>query len=163
MYEKMKIDIERGKVGEEVVYNILMDNIDTKHLVDVREDSLFQRLDIDFLQVTNKNKVRKIEVKTDAIVHKTGNIVYEYFSDITAGTKGCFEKTESDFIFYYLTYVEELYIINTKKLKSYVNKNIRLLKEANMGDNAWGFLIKIEDLVENNIALYKGTYKRELI
>lgn len=41
MYEKMKIDIERGKVGEEVVYNILMDNIDTKHLVDVREDSLF--------------------------------------------------------------------------------------------------------------------------
>ena len=138
-------DINIGKKGEYYIYNYLLSHSSTINLIDVSKDKWFQQFDIDFLQVTN-NGINKIEVKTDRLADKTGNMVYEIWSDRRIYSKGCFEKTEADYIFYYLINTRILYIFNTKELREWVSEHINDLKQTDMGDNAFGFVIRLDDL-----------------
>lgn len=148
---KFQQDLKIGNVGEEVIFNFLEKNKATKTILDVRNDKFFQELDIDFIQETKQGEVRKIEVKTDTIAHKTGNLAYEHTSNKYYNTIGCFEKTRADYIFYYLTETGELYILHTNTLRSYITNNKNRLREVNMGDNALGYLVKLEELIKNKI------------
>ena len=138
-------DSEIGNKGENAIFNYLLNHSSTINLIDVSKDKWFQQFDIDFLQVTN-NGINKIEVKTDRLADKTGNMVYEIWSDRRIYAKGCFEKTEADYIFYYLINSRTLYIFNTKELREWVLKHTNNLKQINMGDNAFGYVIKLNDL-----------------
>lgn len=144
-------DLDTGKIGEDIVFNFLKTNKTTKNIVDVRFDKFFQSLDVDFIQETNNNEVRKIEVKTDTMAHKTGNLAYEHISNKYYNTIGCFEKTKADYIFYYLTETKELYILHTDTLRSYISNNKNRLREVCMGDNAIGYLVKLNELIQNKI------------
>ena len=115
-------DNEIGNKGENIIFNYLLNHSSTINLIDVSKDKWFQQFDIDFLQVTN-NGINKIEVKTDKLADKTGNMVYEIWSDRRIYAKGCFEKTEADYIFYYLINTKVLYIFNTQELRTWVNKH----------------------------------------
>ena len=138
-------DSEIGNKGENAIFNYLLNHSSTINLIDVSKDKWFQQFDIDFLQVTN-NGINKIEVKTDRLADKTGNMVYEIWSDRRIYAKGCFEKTEADYIFYYLINSRTLYIFNTKELREWVLKHTNNLKQINMGDNAFGYVIRLSDL-----------------
>lgn len=148
---KFQQDLKTGNIGEEIIFEFLKANIATRTILDVRHDKFFQDIDIDFIQETLQSEIRKIEVKTDTLAHKTGNLAYEHTSNKYYNTIGCFEKTRADYIFYYLTETKELYILHTESLRNYVSLNKNKLREVSMGDNALGYLVKLEDLIINKI------------
>lgn len=134
-----------GQNGEYIIYNYLLNHSSTINLIDITKDKWFQQFDIDFIQVTN-DRINKIEVKTDKIADRTGNMVYEVYSDKRLYTLGCFEKTEADYIFYYLINTNILYIFNTQKLREWVLEHQHNLKLVEMGDFALGYIIRLNDL-----------------
>lgn len=148
---KFQQDLKTGNIGEEIILEFLKENKATKSVLDVRNDKFFQDIDTDFIQETLQNEIYKIEVKTDTLAHKTGNLAYEHTSNKYGNTIGCFEKTRADYIFYYLTETKELYILHTESLRNYVLLNKNRFREVDMGDNALGYLIKLEELIINNI------------
>ena len=148
---KFQKDLRTGVLGEEVVYNFLLRNSQTSNVLDVRDDKVFQKLDVDFIQELISGGTRMIEVKTDTQAHYTKNLAYEHTSNKYYNTIGCFEKTKADYIFYYLTENKNLYILHTETLRSYIHTNKNRFREVNMGDNALGYLVKLEELVNNKI------------
>ena len=143
-------DNEIGNKGENAIFNYLLNHSSTINLINVSKDKWFQQFDIDFLQVT-KDEINKIEVKTDRLADKTGNMIYEVWSDRRIYAKGCFEKTEADYIFYYLINTKVLYIFNTQELRTWVNKHKNKLWQTYMGDFAIGYVIPLNDLKEISI------------
>lgn len=149
---KFQKDLNTGSIGEEVALNLLKNDSNTLSVIDVREEKLFQKLDVDFIQELIGGGFRMIEVKTDTQAHYTKNLAYEHTSNKYYNTIGCFEKTKADYILYYLTETKEMYVIHTNSLRSYVHGNKNRFREVNMGDNALGYLVKLEELTQNNIA-----------
>lgn len=145
-----KEDLKFGKIGEMVTLNYL-NSLDTIHHVDdVTEDELWMGLDVDFISYSIYGDIYRIEVKSDRLAHKTGNLAYEVISNRYKNTIGCFEKTVADFMFYYLSETDEMYYINIELLRNYVhNEDYKLV---NMGDYALGYLIKLNILLELKIA-----------
>ena len=141
-----------GQNGEYIIYNYLSNHSSTINLIDVSKDKWFQQFDIDFLQVTNDG-INKIEVKTDKIADRTGNMVYEVYSDKRFYTLGCFEKTEADYIFYYLININILYIFDTQELREWVLEHQHNLKLVDMGDFALGYIIRLNDLKDISIKI----------
>ena len=141
-------DVQIGNKGESIIYDYLINHPSTFNVINVSNDVWFQQFDIDFLQVTTDYDVNKIEVKTDRMADRTGNMVYEIYSDRRTYTKGCFEKTEADYIFYYLINTNILYIFNTYELRQWVEEHRNKLRLANMGDCALGYIIPLNDLKE---------------
>lgn len=139
-------DNEIGNKGENAIFNFLSTYPSTIAIIDVTKDAWFQQFDIDFLWQDTEYNIFKIEVKTDTLADKTGNMVYEIWSDKRTHSKGCFEKTEADYIFYYLINSRILYVFNTKELREWVSEHIDDLKQADMGDNAFGYVIRLSDL-----------------
>ena len=139
-------DIQVGNKGENIIYDYLMNHPSTDILINVSNDSWFQQFDIDFIQVDGDGDVNKIEVKTDRLADKTGNMVYEVWSDKRFYSKGCFEKTEADYIFYYLINTNILYIFDTQELREWVLEHQHNLKLVDMGDYALGYIIPFNDL-----------------
>ena len=139
-------DNEIGNKGENAIFNFLSTYHSTTAIIDVTKDAWFQQFDIDFLWQDTEYNIFKIEVKTDTLADKTGNMVYEIWSDKRTHSKGCFEKTEADYIFYYLINTRMLYIFNTKELREWVSKHIDNLKQTDMGDSAFGYVIRLGDL-----------------
>ena len=139
-------DNEIGNKGENAIFNFLSTYPSTTAIIDVTKDAWFQQFDIDFLWQDTEYNIFKIEVKTDTLADKTGNMVYEIWSDKRTHSKGCFEKTEADYIFYYLINTRMLYIFNTKELREWVSEHIDNLKQTDMGDSAFGYVIRLGDL-----------------
>lgn len=138
-------DLTFGKSGENAIYDFLINHESTINVVDVSNDEWFQNFDIDFLHET-KEGINKIEVKTDRIADKTHNMVYEVTSNKYTSSLGCFEKTEADFLFYYIINAKMLYIFYMSQLREWVNENKQNLKLIEIGDCALGYLIKLKDV-----------------
>lgn len=136
-----KKSLDKGGVGEHVVWNLLMKQKGIRSVVDVRDDKKFQEKDVDFLVEDYNHQFMWVEVKTDYQAHKSGNIVYEL---TTSNHVGCFEKTKSEYIMYYLPEIQTVYMIHTKSLRNYVYQQMPSVYR--MGDYAEGCLLKIEDL-----------------
>lgn len=147
--------LHEGAKGEAVVWNLYNGLKGVRSVVDVRLDKRFQDEDVDFLIEDYNRQFWKVEVKTDSMAGRTGNIAYELESSKTYHTPGCFEKTKADYIAYYIPQNEVVHIINVGLLRDYVkNTNHKLVE---MGDNAIGYLLKIEELAKLNII--EKTYK----
>lgn len=118
----------------------------TVSLIDASADGFFQNLDIDFLQERTDGAVIKYEVKTDTQAHRTGNIVWER---TTSGHVGCLEKSQADYILYYLSETKTMLGFNPARVRKLTRTNrYRLTK---MGDNATGWLLPIAELKEMGI------------
>ena len=144
--------LREGESGEHIVWNILSKSQDVRSIVDVRQDKVFQEMDIDFLVENSARQFTPIEVKTDFKAHDTGNIVYELS---TSGHIGCFEKTKARYIYYYVPGDQVVYMIDVKAMRTYVHQSRP--EEKNMGDNAAGFLLPIRDLIDAKVI--KRTHK----
>ena len=149
--EKFNSDLQYGKAGEYIIYQYLLFQPNTSQLINVTDDEFFQENDIDFVWETVSGKVYKIELKTDRLAHKTGNIVYEYKSNKSYDTVGCFEKTKADYILYYIEKTNVLYWIKVESLREYIEKNKEKLSLVNMGDNAIGYLIPLKIVEAENM------------
>ena len=135
-----------GGYGEHAVWNILTNQPKVRVIVDVRKDKRFQAKDIDFLVEDEKQQFTSVEVKTDFKAHETGNIVYEL---TTSGNVGCFEKTQADYIAYFVPKTKQVHMINVKALRWYIEQVKP--SEIRMGDNATGYLIPIANLIKAKV------------
>ena len=143
-------DVERGALGESVVWNYLssLDNI--RSIIDVRKDKrYFNKEDVDFLVQTWKNDIYKIEIKTDFKAHETNNLFYEIK---TLTDKGCFDRTKSDIIFYYIPQLNQILKVGVDRIRKYITNNSNNLKVINGGDyGTTGYLINIDMLEKSNV------------
>ena len=141
--------LKEGESGEHVVWNMLQNQKNIRSIVDVRKDKKFQEMDIDFLVENMNRQFTSIEVKTDFKAHETGNLVYELS---TSSNIGCFEKTQAEYIMYYIPAEKVVHMIDVVGLRTYIHK-VRPV-ERKMGDNAMGFLLPIRDLIKAKVIKY---------
>lgn len=144
-------DLNFGKSGEDIIFNLLKNDSRTKDVIDVRKEKLFQQMDIDFIQFFKNGKSVLIEVKTDSKAQETGNIAYEHTSNINFNTVGCFEKTSAHLIYYCIPSANEILILNVQKLREYVRSHKDNYENVNMGDSAMGYLVPIVEILKNNL------------
>jgi len=144
--------LKTGGYGEHAIWNLFIKSPKVKSIVDVRDDKHFQELDIDFLVENLERQFTSIEVKTDFKAHETGNIVYEVS---TSNNIGCFEKTQAQFIAYFIPESRQVHMISVSALRRYIDQVHP--KEIRMGDNATGYLLPIEDLIKSKVI--KITYE----
>ena len=141
--------LKEGESGEHVVWNLLQNQKNIRSIVDVRKDKKFQEKDIDFLVENISRQFTSIEVKTDFKAHETGNLVYEL---TTSKHIGCFEKTQAEYIMYYIPADKVVHMIDVVGLRTYIHK-VRP-EERKMGDNATGFLLPLNDLIKAKVIKY---------
>lgn len=139
-------DLHDGKKAEELVRFKLSQAGIFESIWDCSDDEYFQNKDIDILAQKSDGKIVKIEVKADRLAHKTQNLVWE---QVTSGHIGCFAKTEADFIMYYTVGDGELYIFRPKEVRRYIERSHKKL--ISMGDNAEGYLLKINELLKEKL------------
>lgn len=140
----MEKELHEGAKGECIVWNLYSNLKGIRSVVDVRLDKRYQQEDVDFLIETYDRQFYKVEVKTDSKADRTGNLAYEFESSKTYHTPGCFEKTKADYIAYYVPNIDTVFQINVGLLRDYVHGSKLKLRE--MGDNAIGYLIPLDEL-----------------
>lgn len=87
-------DLDRGKVGERIFCNVVADK--GYEIFDLSNDKTYQKKGVDF-KIRKGLKEILVDVKTDYLMHKTGNI----FLEIQDGPRvGWAKKTKADLIFY---------------------------------------------------------------
>lgn len=156
-----------GKVGEEKVIELLGKIPSVVRIDDVSGISAYQLEDVDLLvycDVDGKQKLRKIEIKTDEMAARTGNFFVEkqirYTKDIYDEDgnllyekgqirQGWLFATKADWIFWYVPVENKIYACSTKQLKGYVQKYCFRIVPCNDGYKViHGYLVNIEKLCE---------------
>lgn len=136
-----KDELQFGEIGEFVVWNLLQREKQTRQIFDVRDDKRFRQFDVDFLVEDYGRNITWVEVKTDQVAYRTGNLVYETEYN---GKIGAFEKTKADYIAYYVPQSGIVYMLNVPALRKRVASGDYSIKE--MGRASKGYVIPIEDL-----------------
>lgn len=113
--------INIGDYGEQIIKSYFGTNPNIVKITDVSKDKKYQDADIDFVVKLKNGEKISIELKTDT--YDTGNIFYEAISNKEHNVLGCMIKSKAKCLFYYFTKTKELYIIDFKAYKSWVNKN----------------------------------------
>lgn len=109
-----------GEEGERIITSYLQGLTNIADIRDVRDMDDFQDIDIDLVLKTIEGEIISIEIKTDT--YDTGNLFYETYSCIETNSVGCMEKTQADYILYYFTKTNELYILNTAQFRAFVKE-----------------------------------------
>ena len=91
---KFEIDLKVGEIGEEIALDFFKNNKGIYKVEDVRDNEFWRDKDVDFIITTIEGIIFTIEVKSDTMAHRTGNIVYEHTSNKYKNTLGCFRKTK---------------------------------------------------------------------
>ena len=136
-----KEDLDVGHIGEFVCWNMFQRMRGIRSVVDVRDDSYFQSVDVDFLVENINRQFIWMEVKTDLQTYRTGNIAYEAK---TSGNIGCYEKTKAHYIVYYVPQSGNVYFLITSKLRLLANSGRYQLKAISKDTD--GYLIPIADM-----------------
>lgn len=113
--------INVGDYGEQIIKSYFKTNPNVANVTDVSQDKKYQDADIDFLVELKNGENISVELKTDT--YDTGNIFYEAISNKEYNVLGCMIKSKAKCLFYYFIKTKELYIIDFKAYKKWVNKN----------------------------------------
>lgn len=143
--------VEETNVGTEIVIGFLQKKFPHDIFTNVESEKEYQKIDVDYLWSHN-NKKYLLEIKVDS--YSSNNLFYELYSCYELKTQGCMEKTEADFIAYYYSAKDILYIINPKALKKYVHKYDKWLEPKYIPNStyyAMGYAIPITELGKNII------------
>ena len=151
MNYKFKEDIERGEIGENIIYNYFINLSNVNNVIDVRDDKKYRDIDIDFIVMFSNGEKLNIEIKTDYKAHKTRNLPYEYRSNARNNTIGCLEKTKADYVFWYIYENQKVYKMDIKSVKNFIHSFKNKYPQIDIGDNAKGYLLPIEWLKEMNM------------
>lgn len=150
-------DFIEAKDSEEFLLWTITTSGPDKFFLDTRNNDNYHEPDVDFLCVdkTSKCEITKVEVKTDYLTYKTGNIFFE--CDLTQHS-GWGLRSQADYIFYYAIHPDkkyDLYIIKLDELKQYVKEHPNLEKKGSERkvDYVKGKLVNINELLELGIAI----------
>lgn len=94
-----------------------------KDVVNVEDDTDYQKKDIDLLLHTTSDRIIPVEIKGDRY-SETGNFFFETISNVGKDTLGCFLYTEAEFLFYYFVCTKELYTIPMKEVRQWFYENM---------------------------------------
>ena len=137
-------DLERGNIGEQLVYNALTAK---KHkVIDLRNDIEARWNDIDC--VVEKNGLQTtLEIKTDFASERTGNFFIEFQNNnyIKHKYKGWFKYCKAEYICFVQETARKAYIVSFDELKETIeNNNFRTAS----GIDACGFLLPFSALAQ---------------
>lgn len=156
---------EAGKCGEEVIYDYLTSLDNVKLVSNVTNSPQHQEVDIDFLIEFKNGITSTAEVKTDS--YDTGNFFIELIGDIEDNRLGCMLVTKSDYLFYFFTKTNELYIIRTRKFVTWFLMNMARFDDRTVKNNwggncyhSFGVLLP-KKILENECKFYKKVIIKE--
>ena len=135
-------DLERGKIGEQLVYNALAAK--NHKVIDLRNDIEARWNDIDC--VVEKNGLQTtLEIKTDFASERTGNFFIEYqnYNNIKHKYLGWFKYCKAEWICFVQETARKAYIVSFDELKETIEKN--KFRTA-CGIDASGFLLPFSAL-----------------
>jgi hypothetical protein len=138
------MQLERGKLGEDLVYKHLRKM--TGMVVDVRDVAHWRSVDVDFLLFKDR-MIWQLEVKTDDQICSTGNFFIETMSNIGYGKLGWFFVTKADWIYYVDVKNRECYILSMDYLRQVlpnVKKEYKRCKNEQYESE--GYIINKSDL-----------------
>ena len=114
-----------GNNAEEIVIRYLKGEPTVERVVDCRDDPERQNQEIDFEVFLKNGKKIFVEVKSDAYLGKSGNILFEFarinhtVSDLSfCAVRGWSIRSRATHFIYYAPAVESLYIIKTPNLRT---------------------------------------------
>ena len=147
-----------GHQGEQFVKQWILElHPNVSSIIDVSDDKLYQKQNIDFVVDFINGKQTTVEIKTDT--YKTGNMFFETISNEEYRTKGCLMKTNADFLFYYFSNYQNgvLYIFKMKAFREFVLNNLSHFRErrvTNTTHTSIGYIVPLS-YIENNFSGYK--------
>ena len=138
-----------GLIGESVAELYYKDLPNVNDVINVRNDIGYRKKDIDLVCDTDKGSVY-VEVKTDS--YATGNMFYEEISNVDTNEKGCMERTEANYLFYYFInpVLRSAYIFDVDELRIWfhIHKNEYKPKRVfNKGYISIGYALPLMTLV----------------
>lgn len=156
-------DLEKGKFGEKVVISYLESRKNVNKVTDISNTKRGIDDDIDCEIEYADGHTKTIEIKTDLMAHKTGNIVFEEFSH---KNPGCFARTKADYILYYVMETNEVYVLNPDGFRAFiktVKEDAEMMKKlgvraARMGEGAYGCIIPIKS-IKNNTNICESVFE----
>lgn len=141
-----KTQVKETNVGTDIILKFLQNRYPKDIFINVEDDKEYQKIDVDYRWLRG-DKELLLEIKVDS--YKSGNFFYEFYSNYEMKTIGCFEKTKADYIAYYFSETDSLYILNPQNFRNYVNKYQKWLTPKyvpNTSFHSMGYAIPIKDL-----------------
>lgn len=91
----------------------------------------------------------KIEIKTDSMAHRTGNVFIEVYS---RGKQSGISTTTADYWVYIVERTKAVIIISTDRLKQLVKKchSLNGFKKGGDNDTSLGVLVPLIDIIMSN-------------
>ena len=118
-----KVTFKVGEAGEEMVMEYLRSH--SCPVVDLRQIPEFQARDTDFAVFTPEKHWRTMEVKTDTIMHSTGNIMVELSMSRRTGVyDGWFYKCKADILCYVDDYSGDIYFLPWPELHAFTTERM---------------------------------------
>lgn len=150
--DKFEKCIDIGSNGEAIFYKHMKKYKNLQSIIDVSNNSHFQKLDVDFIITLKDGTEYWVEVKYDSKTdgskelhfEPTGNIVFETKSN---GNIGCLARSVADYVFYITT--QYIYSFNLNKMRGYIK--LYQPKEIPMGDGAMGYVLNKEKLIDAKV------------
>lgn len=150
-----------GDIGEKKVRDLMRAR--GHEVENLADDPQYWDKDID-MRVSGQT----VEVKTDNVMHRTGNLFIEYETLCASGEvhKGWFEITEAQYLFYLDNVNEILHIYDMGELKEYVNQKRRYLEKKCLsfasGKEVWGYLLPYGRITHATINLKEASAWQKL-
>jgi len=120
-----KDSLKKGKKGEKVVIERLLELSYTSTILDVSDKEEYRDIDVDCLWYTSYQiEPYSLEIKSDN--YNSGNFFFETTSCKETGSSGCFMYSEADVFAYYFTKKGIIYLFNLPKIRKtfieFINK-----------------------------------------
>ena len=150
-----------AKEGEQMVEkHYLARGFNTEN---VREQTEFQRKDIDLIISDTDSNSFTIEVKRDRKIAGTGNFFIEIISNREEGKEGWFTKCKADYLYYINSETNMAYIFNPQELRKVVDSHITRFTRKVVNDNCksiLGYVIPVDSL--RNLILNENGFWKEV-
>lgn len=138
-------DLDRGKIGERIFSDIVEERGWT--LEDLSNDRSYQKKGVDFF-VRKENQELMVDVKTDYVMYKTGNI----FLELQDGPRvGWAKKTEANLIFYIDYNSNTAYVLEWSSCAAKIDELRKVAFNNQDGIHMVGALLPIDRLDELQI------------
>ncbi len=149
-------DLEFGAIGEQRVIAKLKSYKGVSEVRDISKTQKGIKDDIDVEIVYSDGHTSTVEIKTDTMAHRTGNIAYEEFSH---KNPGCFARTKAKHIVYLLYHTGKAYVLDINKFRAFIAEMKKNKEKASklgvrfsrMGEGASGYLVPIKSIIDTDI------------
>lgn len=148
--------LEQGKLTEIKIAKYFESNGFT--VEDLSDDDFYKDIDVDLMIINSNGNKQTLEVKSDEIMHRTGNIFIEHGMDRKTGwCLGWIKKCKAQLLCYHDNVTDVGYILDWIKVKNEITQHYNSTKFWNTTDNCWGwgYLVPIEEAYKHDWIIIK--------